>query len=121
MADDNGGDGIDHEEVINMYEGTDRTQQEVADEIGCNQSRVSRIVNSYESGKESVSLDDFSEEERAKSIDLRAAVEGDGDLDLDLDPEEEEETWNCGDCGAEVEEGAEKCPNCGSRFNWEAV
>lgn len=28
-------------------------------------------------------------------------------------------TWNCGNCGAEVEEGVKFCPNCGTNINWE--
>lgn len=28
-------------------------------------------------------------------------------------------TWNCGNCGAEVEEGVKFCPNCGTSINWE--
>ena len=28
-------------------------------------------------------------------------------------------TWNCENCGAQLEEGVKFCPNCGTRINWE--
>lgn len=28
-------------------------------------------------------------------------------------------TWNCGNCGAQIEEGVKFCPNCGTSINWE--
>lgn len=28
-------------------------------------------------------------------------------------------TWNCGNCGAQLEEGVKFCPNCGTSINWE--
>lgn len=27
--------------------------------------------------------------------------------------------WNCGNCGAEIEEGTNFCPSCGTKINWE--
>ena len=27
--------------------------------------------------------------------------------------------WNCGNCGAEIDEGTQFCPKCGTKINWE--
>lgn len=29
--------------------------------------------------------------------------------------------WNCGNCGAEIDEGTKFCPNCGTKINWETT
>ena len=29
--------------------------------------------------------------------------------------------WNCGNCGAEIDEGTKFCPNCGTKINWKTA
>lgn len=32
-----------------------------------------------------------------------------------------EETYDCGNCGAKITKGMEKCPECGVELNWEDI
>lgn len=47
------------------------------------------------------------------------------ELDTPIKPparsREKEKTYDCGNCGAKITEGMEKCPECGVELNWDDI
>lgn len=102
-----------HEKWYELYEKEGYTQAQIAEKYDVGQSAVSQGIQSYrdglqeglEQGRESVSPGDFETDTLKDELETR-------------DEHTEEDTYNCGNCGAEVDYMGDSCPECGQELNW---
>lgn len=103
---------VDPEEVVREYNTTDKTQVDVAEEFGITQQHVSRLVNTYEAGREE------GKEEGYQKASIDSLVD-------DEEPDDDPYSTACPNCQERIPQpdspGSHPCPECGSALRWSKV